>query len=56
MLSYEHDWVKATLVPAGAVKDSDVTNLTYHFQGRSLSFGEGTTPENNFYMNWQSVC
>ena len=32
----EHDWKKATLKPAVAVKNSDVTNLTRHFKGGPL--------------------
>ena len=29
----EHDWKKATLKPAVAANNSDVTNLTCHFKG-----------------------
>ena len=32
----EHDWKKATLKPAVAVKNSDATNLTRHLKGGPL--------------------
>ena len=42
-----HDWKKATLKPAVAVKNSDATNLTRHFKGGSPSLEGGMTPLNN---------
>ena len=32
-IDVEHDWEKATLKPAVAVKNSGATNLTRHFKG-----------------------
>ena len=32
----EHDWKKATLIPAVAAKDRDAANLTRHFHGGHL--------------------
>ena len=29
----EHDWIKATFIPAVVAKVRDATNLTRHFQG-----------------------
>ena len=51
----EHDWKKATLIPAVAAKNRDAANLTRHFHGVSPSSQGGTTPKlnkigNNFYM------
>ena len=51
----EHDWKKATLIPAVAAKNRDAANLTRHFHGRSPSSQGGTTPKlneigNNFFM------
>ena len=52
----EHDWKKATLIPAVAAKKKrDAANLTRHFHGGSPSSQAGTTPKikeigNNFYM------
>ena len=43
----EHDWKKATLKPAVAVKNRDATNLTRHFKGGSPSLEGGMTPLNN---------
>ena len=40
----EHDWKKATLKPAVAVKNTDATNLTRHFEGEG-----GMTPLNNLF-------
>ena len=45
----EHDWKKATLKPAVAVKNSDATNLTRHFKGGSPSLEGGMTPLNNLF-------
>ena len=52
----EHDWKKATLIPAVAAKNRDAANLTRHFHGGSPSSQAGMTPKlkdfgNNFYMN-----
>ena len=57
----EHDWKKATLKPAVAVKNRDATNLMRHFKGGSPSLEGGMTPLNNLfgkkkYMYWQSKC
>ena len=51
----EHDWKKATLIPAVAAKTRDAANLTRHFYGGLPSSQGGTTPKlneigNNFYM------
>ena len=51
----EHDWIKATFIPAVVAKVRDATNLTLHFQGGSPSSQGGTTPKlkdfgNNFYV------
>ena len=32
----EHDWIKATFIPAVVAKVRDATNLTRHFQGGHL--------------------
>ena len=45
----EHDWKKATLKPAVAVKNSDATNLTRHFKGGSRSLEGGMTALNNLF-------
>ena len=37
-IDMEHDWKKATLKPAVAVKNRDATNLTRHFKGGSVPF------------------
>ena len=52
----EHDWKKATLIPAVAAKNRDAANLTCHFHGGSPSSQAGMTPKlkdfgNSFYMN-----
>ena len=52
----EHDWKKATLIPAVAAKNRDAANLTRHFHGGSPSSQASMTPKlkdfgNNFYMN-----
>ena len=52
----KHDWKKATLIPAVAVKDRDASNLTRQFHWGLPSSQGGTTPKlkdfgNNFYMN-----
>ena len=39
----EHDWIKATFIPAVVAKVRDETNLTRHFQGGSPSSQGGTT-------------
>ena len=51
----EHNWKKATLIPAVAAKYRDTANLTRHFHVGSLSSQGGTTPKfkeisYNFYM------
>ena len=48
-IDMEHDWKKATLKPAVAVKNSDATNLTRHFKGGSPSLEGGMTPLNNLF-------
>ena len=57
-IDMNHDWKKATLIPAVAAKDRDASNLTRHFHWGLPSSQGGTTPKlkdfgNNFYMNWQ---
>ena len=39
----EHDWIKATFIPAVVAKVRDATNLTRHFQGGSPASQGGTT-------------
>ena len=45
----EHDWKKATLKPAVAVKNRESTNLTRHFKGGFPSLEGGMTPLNNLF-------
>ena len=45
----EHDWKKATLKPAVAVKNSDATNLTRYIKGGSPSLEGRMTPLNNLF-------
>ena len=52
----EHNWKKATLIPAVAAKNRHAANLTRHFHVGSPSAQAGMTPKlkdfgNNFYMN-----
>ena len=39
----EHDWIKATFIPAVVAKVRDATNSTRHFQGGSPSSQGGMT-------------
>ena len=52
----EHDWKKATLKPAVAVKNRDATNLTRHFKGGSPSLEGGMTPSNNLFGKKKITC
>ena len=41
----KHDWKKPSLIPAGAAKDRDASNLPRHFHWGSPSSQGGTTPK-----------
>ena len=42
-IDMEHDWIKATFIPAVVTKVRDATNLMRHFQGGFPSSQGGTT-------------
>ena len=42
-IDMEHDWIKATFIPAVVAKVRDATDLTRHFQGGPPSMQGGTT-------------